>query len=279
MEVFNSPQQFSKHFFGKSYSIGLVPTMGALHDGHLSLIEKALIENDKVLVTIFVNPTQFEDKIDLKNYPNELKEDLHKISQFGKNVSVFTPNENDIYGDEIISKQYDLGNLDSVMEGKIRKGHFQGVATVLEYLFNTFLPSKAYFGEKDYQQLLVVNHLSKSLNISTKIVGCPIVRTADGLAMSSRNILLNTEERRIAPKVYEGLKLAKKLANTEKYKKIKIEVKDFFKSLSLIKLEYFTATDPFTLVEFNPNEKIKSGRGFIAVTLGKIRLIDNINMS
>ena len=279
MEVFNSPQQFSRHFFGKSFSIGMVPTMGALHDGHLSLIEKALIENDKVLVTIFVNPTQFDNNIDLKNYPNKLEEDIYKISQFGKNISVFIPNENDIYGDKIISKQYDLGNLDRVMEGKIRKGHFQGVATVLEYFFKTFLPSKAYFGEKDYQQLLVVNHLSKTLNISTKIIGCPIVRTTDGLAMSSRNILLNSEERRIAPKVYEGLKLAKKLASTEKYKKVKIEVRNFFKNLSLIKLEYFTATDPFTLVEFNPNEKIKSGRGFIAASLGKIRLIDNINMS
>jgi len=279
MEVFNSPQQFSKHFYGKSYSIGMVPTMGALHDGHLSLIEKALIENEKALVTIFVNPTQFDNNIDFKNYPNELEEDLYKISQFGKNISVYTPNETDIYGDKIISKQYDLGNLDSVMEGKVRKGHFQGVATVLEYFFKTFLPSKAYFGEKDYQQLLVVNQLSKSLNISTKIVGCPIVRATDGLAMSSRNILLNTEERRIAPKIYEGLKLAKKLANREKYKKVKREVKHFFKNLSLIKLEYFTATDPFTLVEFNPNEKIKSGRGFIAASLGKIRLIDNINMS
>ncbi len=279
MDVFNTPQQFSRHFFGKSYSIGMVPTMGALHDGHLSLIEKALIENDKVLVTIFVNPTQFDNNIDLKNYPNELEEDLYKISQFGKNVSVFTPNETDIYRDEIVSKRYDLGNLDTVMEGKIRKGHFQGVATVLEYFFKTFLPSKAYFGEKDYQQLLIVNYLSKSLNISTKIIGCPIVRSKDGLAMSSRNILLNTQERRIAPKVYEGLRLARKLANTEKYKKVKIEVRDFFKNLSLIKLEYFTATDPFTLLEFKPNENIKSGRGFIAASLGKIRLIDNINMS
>ena len=279
MEVFNSPQKFPRHFFCKSYSIGMVPTMGALHDGHLSLIEKALIENDKVLVTIFVNPTQFDDKIDFKNYPNELEEDLYKISQLGKNISVFTPNETDIYGDAIISKQYDLGNLDTIMEGKTRKGHFQGVATVLEYFFKTFLPSKAYFGEKDYQQLLVVNHLKESLNISTKIVGCPIVRAKDGLAMSSRNILLNTEQRKIAPKIYEGLKLAKKLANTEKYKKVKREVGDFFKNFSLIKLEYFTVADPFTLEELNPDEKIKSGRGFIAATLGEIRLIDNINMS
>ena len=279
MKVFNSPQQFTRHFFRKSYSIGMVPTMGALHDGHLSLIEKALIENDKVLVTIFVNPTQFDNNIDLKNYPNELEEDIYKISQFGKNISVFIPNENDIYGDKIVSKQYDLGNLDTVMEGEIRKGHFQGVATVLEYFFKTFLPSKAYFGEKDYQQLLVVNHLIKSLNISTKIIGCPIVRNTDGLAMSSRNILLNYEERRIATTIYEGLKIDKNLANTEKYEKVKIEVRNFFKNLSLIKLEYFKVTDPFTLLEFNPDEKIKSGRGFIAASIGKIRLIDNINMS
>ena len=121
--------------------------------------------------------------------------------------------------------------------------------------------------------------MKESLNISTKIVGCPIVRAKDGLAMSSRNILLNTEQRKIAPKIYEGLKLAKKLANTEKYKKVKREVGDFFKNFSLIKLEYFTVADPFTLEELNPDEKIKSGRGFIAATLGEIRLIDNINMS
>jgi pantoate--beta-alanine ligase len=165
------------------------------------------------------------------------------------------------------------------MEGKIRKGHFQGVATVVEYFLKTFSPTKAYFGEKDYQQLLIIKHLSKSLNLPTKIVGCPIVRATDGLAMSSRNILLSPEERKIAPEVYMGLKLAKKLANKEKYKKIQTEVGAFFQNLSLIKLEYFIATDPFTLVEFKPNETIKSGRGFIAASLGKIRLIDNINMS
>jgi pantoate--beta-alanine ligase len=165
------------------------------------------------------------------------------------------------------------------MEGKIRKGHFQGVATVVEYFLKTFSPAKAYFGEKDYQQLLIIQHLSKSLNLPTKIVGCPIVRAADGLAMSSRNILLNSEERKIAPQVYMGLKLAKKLSKKEKYKKIQTEVGDFFQNLSHIKLEYFKSTHPLTLVEFKPNEKIKSGRGFIAASLGKIRLIDNINMS
>ena len=156
MEVFNSPQQFKRHFFGKSYSIGMVPTMGALHDGHLSLIEKALIENDKVLVTIFVNPTQFDNNIDLKNYPNKLEEDIYKISQFGKNISVFIPNENDIYGDKIISKQYDLGNLDTVMEGKIRKGHFQGVATVLEYFLKHFYPLKHILEKKTTNNYLLL---------------------------------------------------------------------------------------------------------------------------
>jgi pantoate--beta-alanine ligase len=279
MFVFNSSQQFDKYLLDKSFSIGIVPTMGALHDGHLSLIKKALSENDKVLVTIFVNPTQFEDNLDLKSYPNELEKDLDKISQFGENISVFTPDKSDVYGDKIHAKQYDLLELDNIMEGKIRKGHFQGVATVVEYFLTTFSPAKAYFGEKDYQQLLIIKHLSKSLNLPTKIVGCPIVRATDGLAMSSRNLLLSPEERKIAPQVYMGLKLAEKLAKKEKYKKIQKEVGDFFQNLSLIKLEYFIATDPFTLIEFKPNETIKSGRGFIAASLGEIRLIDNINMS
>ena len=279
MFVFNSSQQFDTYFSDKSFSIGIVPTMGALHDGHLSLIKKALSENDKVLVTIFVNPTQFDDNLDLKSYPNELEKDLDKISQFGENISVFTPDKSDVYGDEIHAKQYDLKELDNIMEGKIRKGHFQGVATVVEYFLKTFSPTKAYFGEKDYQQLLIIKHLSKSLNLPTKIVGCPIVRATDGLAMSSRNLLLSPEERKIAPEVYSGLKLAVKLAKKEKYKKIQTEVRAFFQNLSLIKLEYFIATDPFTLVEFKPNETIKSGRGFIAASLGEIRLIDNINMS
>ena len=279
MFVFNSSQQFDKCFSDKSSSIGIVPTMGALHDGHLSLIKKALSENDKVLVTIFVNPTQFDDNLDLKSYPNELEKDLDKISQFGENISVFTPDKSDVYGDEIHAKQYDLKELDNIMEGKIRKGHFQGVATVVEYFLTTFSPAKAYFGEKDYQQLLIIKHLSKYLNLPTKIVGCPIVRATDGLAMSSRNLLLSPEERKIAPEVFMGLKLAEKLAKKEKYKKIQIEVGAFFQSISLIKLEYFIATDPFTLVEFKPNETIKSGRGFIAASLGEIRLIDNINMS
>ena len=279
MFVFNSSQQFDKYFLDKSFSIGIVPTMGALHDGHLSLIKKALSENDKVLVTIFVNPTQFDDNLDLKSYPNELEKDLDKISQFGENISVFNPAKSDFYGDKIHSKQYDLLDLDNIMEGKIRKGHFQGVATVIEYFLTTFSPAKAYFGEKDYQQLLIIKHLSKSLNLPTKIVGCPIVRDTDGLAMSSRNLLLSPEERKIAPQVYMGLRLAEKLAKKEKYKKIQTEVRDFFQNLSLIKLEYFIATDPFTLIEFKPNETIKSGRGFIAASLGEIRLIDNINMS
>jgi pantoate--beta-alanine ligase len=279
MFVFNSSRQFDMYFLDKSFSIGIVPTMGALHDGHLSLIKKALSENDKVLVTIFVNPTQFDDILDLKSYPTELEKDLDKISQFGENVLVFAPDKSDIYGDKIHAKQYDLLGLDNIMEGKIRKGHFQGVATVVEYFLKTFSPNKAYFGEKDYQQLLIIKYLSESLNLPTKIVGCPIVRAKDGLAMSSRNLLLSPKERKIAPEVYMGLKLAKKLAQKEKYKKIQTEVGAFFQNLSLIKLEYFIATDPFTLVEFKPNETIKSGRGFIAATLGKIRLIDNINLS
>ena len=279
MEVFNCPEKFWGHFMGKSYSIGMVPTMGALHDGHLSLIKKALIENDKALVTIFVNPTQFDDNSDLKNYPNELKKDLEKISQFGENVSVFTPDKSAVYGNEVHAKKYDLNNLDSVMEGEIRKGHFQGVATVVEYFFKTFSPTRAYFGEKDYQQLLIINYLSEKLKFSTKIIGCPIVRASDGLAMSSRNMQLSVEERKIAPQIYKGLKLAKRLAKKEKYKKIKLVINEFFQDLSLIKLEYFMATNAENLKEFKPNETINSGRGFIGASLGKIRLIDNLDMS
>lgn len=279
MEVFNSFHEFPQRFLDKSYSLGMVPTMGALHDGHLSLVEKAISENDKVLITIFINPTQFDDDKDLINYPRELQKDLEKISHFGENIWAYTPNASEIYGEHLESKHYDLNSLENVMEGKSRAGHFQGVATVVEYFLKTFSPTRAYFGEKDYQQLQIITHLNELLGLSTEIVGCPIVRTSDGLAMSSRNALLTVEERKIAPQIYQGLQLAKKLAKDYIYKSILDEVHAFFHKHSELKLEYFTAADPSTLVEFEPDEKITRGRGFIAVRLGKIRLIDNINMS
>ena len=165
------------------------------------------------------------------------------------------------------------------MEGEKRAGHFQGVATIVEYFLKTFSPTRAYFGEKDYQQLRIITHLNQSLSLPTEIIGCPIVREADGLAMSSRNALLTPEQRKLAPVIYKGLLLAKKSAKKQAYKSIKAEVYGFFKKYPQLELDYFNVVDRFSLIELNPDEKITSGRGFVAARIGKIRLIDNIDMS
>ncbi len=164
--------------------------MGSLHEGHLSLIEKAYSENDEIIVSIYVNPTQFNDKEDLKKYPRNIKEDLKKLNRF-ENIIVYAPDNNDLYEKNESSKQYDFGSFTSLMEGKHRPGHFDGVATIIEKLFKIFKPDNAYFGEKDFQQLLLIKTLTEQLNIKTNVVGCETIRDVDGLAMSSRNKLMS----------------------------------------------------------------------------------------
>ena len=247
--------------------------MGAIHLGHLSLIKRALRENKTVLVSIFVNPTQFDNKNDLENYPINIDQDLENIRKVSEKIIVYIPKVNDVFGNIIKSKPFDLAGLDQVMEGKKRAGHFQGVTTVVVHFFKTFTPDFAYFGEKDFQQLLIIDHISQTLELKTKIIGCPIIRENDGLALSSRNSLLTSNQRKLASKLFECLQLAKSNAKKIPYSSLKSLIFNFFQKNDGITLDYFMVANPKTLKEFDLGQPIDKGRSFIAATLGKIRLI------
>ena len=256
-------------------STGLVPTMGALHEGHIMLVKKALEDNELVLVSIFVNPTQFDNPNDLENYPKTLESDLQKLEKLKGKIWVYAPSASDLYLESIKAKPFNFGPLESTMEGANRKGHFQGVATIVQKLFEVLEPTSAYFGEKDFQQLKIVTALVEKEKIPVKIIPCPIIRHSDGLAMSSRNKLLNPKHRAMAPIIYQTLQKA--LALKEKYSPAQIEswIIDFFKLHPEFELEYFTIADTESLQKISVLNGTKN-RAFIAVKLGDIRLIDNI---
>jgi pantoate--beta-alanine ligase len=279
MKVFKTSQSLVEYLSIETRPLGMVPTMGALHLGHLSLIERAVEENQSVLTSIFVNPTQFNDKNDLVNYPTSIDEDLLQIEKISKKILVYIPEVDDIYGNIVESKSFDLAGLDQVMEGEKRSGHFQGVATVVTHFLKTFTPDRAYFGEKDFQQLLIIDHINRSLKLKTKIIGCPIVREKDGLAMSSRNRMLTPDQRNQASKLFEALQMVKSNAKKAPYRSLKTSVNAFFEKQDEITLDYFMITDPNTLKEIHLEQPVDQGRGFIAAYLGKIRLIDNLDMS
>ena len=279
MEVFNSCESLKNILNEGVGSIGMVPTMGALHEGHLSLIRRAAQENKRVLISIFVNPTQFEDASDLINYPKTLAEDLKAISSIDSKMHVYAPNANDIYGQNVPTETFDLSGLDQVMEGSKRKSHFQGVATIVKFFLETFRPAKAYFGQKDFQQLLIISNLAEKLNLNTEIIGCPIVREVDGLAMSSRNKNLTPAERKIAPLIFKALWEIKKMSKNKKYPVLKSFINTFFLEYPELELDYFVIANSKTLLEINDQDKAREGRAFIAVRLGKIRLIDNLDLA
>jgi pantoate--beta-alanine ligase len=256
-------------------SIGLVPTMGALHEGHITLVKRALEDNDLVLVSIFVNPTQFDNKNDLKNYPKTLESDLTKLQTLGGNVWVYAPEADDLYNNKIETRVYNFGKLETTMEGAHREGHFQGVATVVQKLFEALQPSVAYFGEKDYQQLQIITALVRQENIPVVIVSCPIIRHEDGLAMSSRNKRLNIKERAMAPVIYETLQKAVALKDIHSPPQIESWITEFFAHQPEFDLEYFSIADIQTLEKVSALNGSKT-RAFIAIKLGGVRLIDNI---
>ena len=274
MRVYTSHKELLKSIKHK-LSVGLVPTMGSLHEGHLSLIEKAYSENDEVIVSIYVNPTQFNDKEDLKKYPRNIKEDLRKLNRF-ENIIVYTPENNDLYQKNESSKQYDFGSFTNLMEGKHRPGHFDGVATIIEKLFKIFNPDNAYFGEKDFQQLLLIKTLTEQLDIKTNVVGCETIRESDGLAMSSRNKLMSDKERKSAKEIIKLLLWAKEVYSKFDFIQIKDEIKNRSKLIDSFKLEYF---EIMNLEEFSSiSKKNNETRAFIACRIGNIRLIDNIKL-
>ncbi|MDA8639892.1 pantoate--beta-alanine ligase [Flavobacteriaceae bacterium] len=276
MKVFNHSKELNalKNKLSAK-SIGLVPTMGALHKGHITLVEKALSENELVIVSIFINPTQFNNQDDLKNYPKTLESDLSKLKALENNIWVYAPEVSDVYSNSVTSKEYSFGLLESTMEGAHRKGHFQGVATIVQKLFEILKPTKAYFGEKDFQQLQIITSLVKQEQIPVKIIACPIIRHEDGLAMSSRNTNLSDTQRAIAPIIYETLQKAVALKEENSLEQIEIWITDFFNKHPEIELEYFTVAEEKTLQKVNHLNGEKT-RAFIALKLGDVRLIDNV---
>ena len=267
-------QEALKAEHDKGFIIGFVPTMGALHDGHLSLVTEALKRTDIVVVSIFVNPTQFNDTNDLANYPRNLETDLKKLSKYRCDY-VFSPSVEEIYPVPD-TRKFEFGNLESTMEGEFRRGHFNGVAQVVSRLFNIVHPDKAFFGRKDFQQLAIIKELIRQLNLAIEIVPCDIVRETDGLAMSSRNKLLLPEYRECAPIIYQTLKKAKERSLTQSVDEVKEFVLNRFESEALLNVEYFEIVDENTLMPIqrwsDPGIKI----GCIAVQAGKVRLIDNL---
>lgn len=270
MRVFSSHKELLKSIDSNKL-VGLVPTMGSLHKGHLSLVERALSENELVIVTIYVNPTQFNDISDLKQYPRNLESDIDKLRDY-KNIFIYSPRDNDLY-QEVVSKNYDLDNLDKILEGKYRPGHFNGVATIVEKLFTIFNPNNAYFGEKDFQQLSIIKTMVKKLSISVNIISCETIREADGLAMSSRNKNMTTEERLIAGEINKFMIKVKEIYKNKKIDKVPISIIDELNSLKNCKLEYFEIDN---LSKHSSSLTDEGDRIFIACWVGKTRIIDNL---
>jgi pantoate--beta-alanine ligase len=251
--------------------------MGALHEGHLELMRRAKQENDILVASIFVNPIQFNNKEDLKKYPRNLNRDAELLKSVGCDV-LFAPDTKEMYPEGQISKSYDFGDIEHVMEGSSRPGHFNGVGVVVSRLFEICIPHNAYFGEKDFQQLAIIKKLVDIENTRVNIVPCAIVREADGLAMSSRNVRLTDHEREIAPFIYQTLKMAKSSKDTLCPKKMKAFVLENFIDKTEFNVEYFEIADDTNLQPVKQwNEEVGS-LGFIAVKLGKVRLIDNIRI-
>lgn len=257
-------------------SIGFVPTMGALHSGHISLLERAIRENDIVICSIFVNPTQFNDPSDLEKYPRPINQDIDLLTKAGCNI-LFLPEVNDIYGDNV-EWTHTFGELENIWEGAMRPGHFKGVGQVVYKLFNIVKPTNAYFGQKDFQQTLIIKKLIADFNLNINLHVCPIIRENNGLAMSSRNIRLNSDEKEASGKIFQALDNTKNNisageTNLEVLKKNAIEI---IQSMPSIHLEYVDIVNPENLkivTEVAQNDKLLM---IIAVKLGNTRLIDNM---
>ncbi|MEM9142678.1 MAG: pantoate--beta-alanine ligase [Bacteroidota bacterium] len=260
-------------------SVALVPTMGALHKGHLSLVSKAVAENDFVVVSIFVNPTQFDNLEDLKKYPKTLSQDMELLSTVHRDLLVFAPSVSEIYPNMVFSKNYDFGNLANVMEGRFRQGHFNGVGTVVEALLTLVMPERAYFGEKDFQQLQIIRRLTEIKVIPVEIVGCPIVREPSGLAMSSRNKRLSEPMRQKAGLIHKTLKTAKDKFGTKSAEQVKEWVRTQFARHDGFQLEYIEITEEATLIPLQRKKQTEKYRAFIAVYVEGVRLIDNIALN
>ena len=277
METITNSEELRRALGSRDRSgIGFVPTMGALHAGHRSLVERARRECATVVVSVFVNPTQFNDKTDLKNYPRTPEADLRLLEEVGADY-VFMPSVEEVYP-EPDTRTFDFGMIDKVMEGATRPGHFNGVAKVVSRLFDLVKPAKAYFGEKDFQQIAVIREMVRQLRIPVEIIPCPIVRGEDGLALSSRNTLLDTDHRTAAPYICKVLKAAVEKSHQTTPDQLAAWVTAQVESNPLLKVIYFQVVDAATMQQVRTWEESPAIQGCIAVQAGDIRLIDNIKL-
>ncbi len=267
------------NLLSQEQSIGLVPTMGALHLGHLSLVKKAMSENDNVVVSVFVNPTQFDNKNDLLKYPRTLESDVALLKTLSDSIIVYAPTVEDIYGKNIKSTKFSYDGLEFEMEGKFRKGHFDGVGTIVKRFFEIVKPTNAYFGQKDFQQLMIIKKMVEKHQLPVNIIGCPIHRENDGLAMSSRNVRLQPKFRKEAPFIYKTLQAAKQKFGTKSAIQVTKWVEQQFAENSILQLEYFIIANTETLKTVIRKSKNKKYRAFIAVYADDVRLIDNIALN
>ncbi len=259
----------------KGLDIGFVPTMGALHTGHISLVTKAVSENNFVVVSVFVNPTQFNNPQDLEKYPRDIERDAEMLETAGCNM-IFAPDASEMYTDNEINStfDFDFGGLDTVMEGKFRPGHFNGVVQIVSKLFLLVQPNNAYFGEKDFQQLAIIHRMVDVLKMDVHIVDCPIVREASGLAMSSRNERLTAEQRTKAAEIYKVLINSRNFATEKSPENLKSWVINQINDVEFLQVEYFDIVDAATLKSIDT--WTSNAVGCVAVFCGEVRLIDNI---
>ena len=281
MLIFNNKadlRSLLSHYVNKGASIGFVPTMGALHRGHLSLLERSVKDNDITVISIFVNPTQFNNPEDLEKYPRTLDADIEQIKTVSHDIVVFAPSVNEMYEGNTQSVPFSFDGLENQMEGSHRPGHFDGVGTIVKKLFEYVQPTNAYFGEKDFQQLQIVKKLVVKNNIPVNVVGCPITRETNGLAMSSRNQRLTHEEREKASLIYKTLTEARNRFANNSIEEVKQYVTDAFAAHPEFEIEYFeiAAEDDLVPATLKQNKKY---RAFIAVMLSNVRLIDNISLN
>ena len=280
IKILKSRQELSDYTFKikeNGQKIGFAPTMGALHEGHLSLYEKARKENDIIISSIFVNPTQFNNPEDLEKYPRTIEKDIELLQQTQNVDAVYIPQIEDIYSNGLERKNYDFEGLENEMEGKFRPGHFDGVGTVVEELFRQVQPNNAYFGEKDFQQLMIIKKLVEKLSLPINIIGIPIYREKNGLAMSSRNMRLTPEQRESAKIIFETLIKVKGLFHQQTLDEIHQFVENTFKN-SDFELEYFIIANENTLREISEIKSNETYRAFIVVVIDGVRLIDNIQL-
>ncbi len=277
-ELFTSIKQEGK-------SIGFVPTMGALHNGHLSLIKRSKEETDITVCSIFVNKKQFNDANDFEKYPRIISHDASLLNELHCDV-LFSPDDEEIYPKETQKEQIitpsnkplSIGELTNTMEGQYRPNHFEGVVAIVHRLFEIIKPDRAYFGQKDFQQLSIIEKMTTDLELPIEIIGCPTIREADGLAMSSRNLLLSTQERKEAATIYKALQTCKGQHKEKSVEDLKTNFKDTINQSNLLKMEYVEIVDSKSLTPLDSLKDSESAVCCVAVYAGKVRLIDNINL-